>query len=201
MTIVILGGGISKEGKLPKRTKIVLNKACEISKKYKDPTFLVCGRYSFLYPKDKLPKTTESRAMKEYLSQFGVPKRKIYIENKSKDTIGNAYYAKKLYFLPRKERKGVIVTSEFRLERVKFIFKKIFGKNYQLKFVTVPSSSRNKKRGKITERQKMLLKKTKEILNKMKPGDHNFLRGKLYKLKYYKEKRPDWVIKFTTEGK
>jgi len=35
----------------------------------------------------------------------------------------------------------------------------------------------------------------------MKEGDHSFLKGKLYKLKYYKEKRPNWVIKFATEGK
>lgn len=201
MTIVILGGGITKEGKLPENAKKKLRKAWQIFKKQKKAKILVCGKYSFLYPKNKIPKITEAEAMRDYLLKLGVPRQSIYLEKKSKDTIGNAYYAKKLFFIPKKEKKAIVVTSDFHLERVKFIFKKIFGKNYQLKFVTVPSPSRNKKREKIAKRQKMLLEKTKEILSKMEPGDHNFLKGKLYKIKYYKEKRPPWVIKFVTQGK
>ncbi len=201
MTIVVLGGGITKDGKLPKHVKERLEKALRIFRKQKQAKILVCGRYSFLYPKNQLPKKTEARAMRDYLIILGMPKKNIYIENKSKDTIGNAYYAKKIYFIPRKERKASIITSEFHLARTKFIFQKIFGKGYQLKFVSLSSSLKSKEKAKVMERQKKLLKKTKEILTEMKSGDHNFLKGKLYKIKYYKEKRADWVIKFVTEGK
>lgn len=201
MTIVILGGGITKDGNLPKHVKERLEKALQIFRKQKQAKVLVCGRYSFLYPKNQLPKKTEARAMRDYLINIGIPKKDIYLENKSKDTIGNVYYAKKLYFIPRKEKDAVIITSEFHLERVKFIFRKIFGNGYQFKFIFPLFSLNVKEKTKIVERQKNLLKKTKKILAKMKSGDHNFLKGKLYKIKYYKEKRPDWVIKFVTEGK
>ncbi|MCK4454265.1 YdcF family protein [Candidatus Parcubacteria bacterium] len=201
MTIVVLGGGITKDGKLPKHIKERLEKVLQIFRKRKQAKVLVCGRYSFLYPKNQLPKKTEARAMRDYLISIGIPKKDIYLENKSKDTIANVYYAKKLYFIPRKEKDAVIITSGFHLERAKFIFRKIFGKGYQFKFISPLSSLKVKEKTKIVERQKELLKKTKEILNKMKSGDHNFLKGKLYKIKYYKEKRADWVIKFVTEGK
>jgi uncharacterized SAM-binding protein YcdF (DUF218 family) len=199
MTILILGGGINRDGTLPKFVKKRLEKAWGIFKTKKDSKILVSGKYSFLFPKDKLPKKTEAEAMRDYLLKLGVPKEKIYLEKKSKDTIGNAYYTKKLYFIPKKEKEAIIVTSDFHLKRVKFIFKKIFGPKYKLKFVGVPSSIR--KKAKILKRQKELLERAKEILAPMKTGNHNFLKYKLYKLKYYKEKRKPWVIEFVSEGK
>lgn len=201
MTIVILGGGISKDGRLPERVKNRLKKAWQIFKKDKKIKILVCGKYSFLYPKNKAPKKTEDKAMQDYLLNLGVPKKNIYLEEKSKDTIGNAYYAKKLYFIPKKEREALIITSNFHLERVRFIFQKMFGKYYQFKFISPSFSLKNHEKARVIKRQKELLWKTKEILTRMKPGNHNFLRGKLYKIKYYKEKRPSWVIKFVTQGK
>ncbi len=201
MTIVILGEGINTKGQLPKQVKRLLDKGIKIFGKHKDAKILLSGRYSFLYPKDKIPKKTEAEAMRDYLLKFGVPKKKIYLDKKSKDTIGYPYYTKKLYFLPKKERKALIITSDFHLKRVKFVFKKIFGKNYQFKFISVPIPFKGKKRIEIFKRQEVLLQKTKKILAKMKSGDHNFLKGKLYKIKYYKEKRPDWAIKFVTQGK
>lgn len=121
------------------------------------------------------------------------------METKSKDTIGNAYYAKKLYFIPKKERKAVIITSDFHLERTRFVFQKIFGKGYKLKFVSASSFLKNKEKTKVMERDKEILQRTKRVLAEVRPGDHNFLKGKLYKLKFYKdiqkEKRTEWWIK------
>ncbi len=201
-TIVILGAGITKKGNLPEIAKGRVEKGFSISKKNKRANILLCGKYSFLYPKNKLPPRTEAEAMKEYLLKLGAPKEKVYLEKKSKDTVGNAYYSKKLYFIPKGEKRAFIVTSEFHLERVKFIFKKIFGKKYQLKFfpVTSPIEDRGKKK-KIKKRQKYLLHKTRNLLKDMTPGNHNFLKGRIYKLKFYKEERPAWVRKFTAKGR
>lgn len=199
MTIVVLGGGIDRHGRLPRHVIARLAKAVEIFKKEKDAKILTCGKYSFLYSKDEIPKKTESQAAKEYLIAHGIPKTKIYMENKSKDTIGNAYYAKKFYFIPRKEKEAFIVTSDYHLERAKFIFKKIFGKGYKLKFIATPSVLPEKM--KIIKRQEELLKKTKNILVSMKSGNHNFLKNKLYKIKFYREQRSSWVKKFVAQGK
>lgn len=200
MTIVILGGGITKNGILPDFVKIRLKKAKEIFNKNKNAKILFCGRYSFLYSKDNRPIKTEAEAAREYLLGLGIARRKIYIENKSKDTIGNAYYAKKFYFIPRNEKGAIIITSDFHARRAKFIFQKVFGNDYRFKFIATPSFLGKKERTKAIKRQNELLRKTKEILKNMKDGDHDYLKGKLYKIKYYKEKRPSWVIKFVGAG-
>lgn len=199
MTIVVLGGGIDRRGKLPNHVITRLKKAAEIFKKEKNVSILVCGKYSFLYSKKDLPAKTEAEAAKEYLLTLGIPEKKIYLENKSKDTIGNAYYAKKNYFIPKKEKRALIITSDFHLKRARFIFKKIFGKSYKIVFVATPSVIKEKE--KVKKRQKELLEKTKKMLAPMKLGDHNYLRGKLYKIKFYREQRSDWVKKFVAQGK
>lgn len=201
MAILILGGGITKKGMLPKEAKQRVEKAYQVFKRNPQADILACGKYSFLYPKSKLPPRTEAEAIKEYLLELGVPEKKIYLEKKSKDTIGNAYYAKKLYFIPKKDREVWVVTSDFHLERVKFIFEKVFGPRYRLKFFPTLSSFKSKERkNKTIQRQKNLFLKTKSMLSEMKRGDHNFLKNKLYKTKYYREKRPKWVVKFATKG-
>jgi len=202
MTIVVLGAGITKKGNLPEQAKKRLDKALKMLKRRKEANVLLCGKYSFLYPKSKLPPTTEAEAMRDYLLKKGVDEDKIYLEKKSKDTVGNAYYAKKEYFIPKKEKEALVVTSDFFLERVKFIFEKIFGPTYKLKFYPVTSPIKDKeKKKRIKKRQKYLLHRTKQMLKDMIPGHYNFLKNKIYKLKYYKEKRPNWVKKFVTEGK
>lgn len=201
MTIIILGSGISKKGELPDFVKTRLEKAKEIFNKSKNAKILFCGRYSFLYSKSSHPVKTEAQAGKEYLLRIGVPGKNIYMENRSKDTIGNAYYAKKLYFIPRKEKKLIIITSDFHLERSKFIFKKIFGRGYNIKFIATPSFIKRKIKTKLIERQKELIEKTKLVFQGMKDGDHNFLKGKLYKMSYYREIRHPWVANFVSTGK
>lgn len=201
MTIVILGGGIDKNGNLPKYVKKRLDKAIAIFKKNKNAKILTSGKYSFLYPKNLIPPITEAQAMKNYLIKKGILKKNIFLENKSKDTISNAYYLKKIYFIPKKEKEGKIITSEFHLPRVRYIFKKVFGKDYKFQYIPISSNLNKKSAGKVKTRQKELLKKTKRIVNEMKDGDHNFLKNKFYKLKYYREKRPNWVIDFVTQGK
>lgn len=202
MAIVVLGGGITKKGILPLQVKKRVKKAFELYKKNEKEKIVLSGKYSFLYPKNQLPPITEAEAMKKELLNLGVSSKKIFLEKKSRDTISNAYYLKTTFFIPKKEKKATIITSEFHKPRVKFIFKKIFGPSYKFQFIGLSSPALSKEeKKKILERQKYLVSKTKEILKGMKTGKHNFLKGKFYKIEYYTKKRPAWVIKFVTQGK
>lgn len=202
MFIIILGGGIDLKGNLPDHVFQRLDKAIELYQKNPSAKIIVSGRYSFLYNQLKqYPPITEAERMAQYLIKKGIPKEKIFLERKSKDTIGNAYYLKKNFFLPKKIFSALIITSFFHLPRVKYIFKKIFGPSYNLQFIGVQENLTKNEEKKVIERQKQLLKKTKQILGKMENGDHNFLKGKLYKIKYYREKRPEWVTNFVAKGK
>lgn len=200
MFIVILGGGIHLQGNLPPHVYQRLDKALLLSKSHPQARIVLSGKHSFLYRQQK-PPITEARKMAEYLLEKGVLKKQILLEQKSKDTIGNAYYLKKLVFLPRQERSAIVITSPFHLSRVRYIFGKVFGSDYKLQFVGSTESFPLKQKAEIVKYQKELLLKTKLLLSKMKDGDHNFLKGKLYKIKYYKEPRPGWVMKFVAKGK
>lgn len=216
MFIIVLGGGIDLKGNLPSLVYQRLNKAIEIyqsltksvglqqiPKPNKNKVkIIVLGKYSFLYHQlKKYPPITEAEKMAEYLLSKNIPKKNILLEKKSKDTIGNAYYLKIKFFLPQKVRSAIIVTSRFHLKRVKYIFKKVFGPNYKLTFIDVEENLPEEKKRQVLLRQEQLLLKTKKILSPMKDGNHLFLKGKLYKLKYYREKRPDWVINFVAQGR
>ncbi len=198
MLIVVLGGGIDLEGKLPLFIYRRLDKAVELYKNKPGNKIVLSGKYSFLF-KEKKPPLKESEKMARYLFKK-IPRKDILLEKKSKDTVGNAYYLKKLIFIPRHEYKATIITSNFHLARTKFIFNKIFGPTYQLTIVGVPDDLPKNEKKKVLDRQKELLLKSKQMLAKMKDGDHNYLKRKIYNLKYYREQRPNWITNFVAKG-
>ena len=200
MLIVVLGGGIDLNGNLPPHVYQRLDEAILLFKKHPGSRIVLSGKYSFLYGKQK-PNLTEAEKMAEYLIGQGIRKIDILLEKLSKDSIGNAYYLKKSIFIPQKELEAIVVTSGYHLERTRYIFKKIFGRSYSFKFIGVLEHLPIQEEKMVTERQKELLLKIKQLLFNMKDGDHNFLKDKLYKLSFYREKRPDWVRQFVAKGK
>jgi uncharacterized SAM-binding protein YcdF (DUF218 family) len=197
MTIVILGGGITDRGDLPSQVEKRLNKAIKVSKERGIDRFLVSGRYSFLFDEKEAPSTTEAKLMKEYLVRKGIDKENIFLEEKSMDTISNAYYTKTEYFLPEGEKEAVVISSNYHIPRVKYIFKKVFGKEYNLEFTGIKTDNSKK----LIKRQKRLLEEMKELTADMKDGDHNFFKGKFFNVEYYKRKRPSWVKNKASKGK
>ncbi len=197
MTITVLGGGITEDEKLPKQSIKRLRKAIELFKKKKADRFLVCGKYSFLYG-DKAPKTTEADLMKKFLLSKQIEEKKIFTEKKSMDTISNAYFAKTEYFLPEDEKEAIIVTSDYHVKRVKYIFEKIFGPEFNLGFTGVSANIKNKER--LKQRQQKLLKEAKKMTREMKDGDHEFFKGKFFNMDYYRKKREQWIKNLTAKG-
>ncbi len=200
MLIVVLGGGIDLKGNIPSFVYQRLNYALKLLDNYPQAKIVLSGKYSFLY-QNKKPPTTEARTMADYLIHKHIRSDQIILEQWSKDTIGNAYYLKKYVFLPPRETSATIITSAFQLERVQFIFKKIFGSKYKLTFHAVQEKLSKQKEKLVVERQKDLLQQTKKLLTPMKDGDHNFLKRKIYNFKYYRQKRPTWVTNFVALGK
>jgi uncharacterized SAM-binding protein YcdF (DUF218 family) len=199
MIIMVLGGGIDLRGNIPSYVYSRLDEAIRLRSKL-NCKILVSGEYSFLYDKVK-PPFTEASKMQEYLIEKGILVDQIIKEELSKDTVGNAYYSKKYVFLPRKEKEAIIITSDFQVERASYIFNKIFGQGYKFEIVGVKSELPNGEKEAIWQRQKDLLLKTQTLLSNMKDGDHDFLKDRIYKLKFYKESRPNWVKNFVAKGK
>ena len=131
--IIVLGGGINPDSSLPPLPKLRVEKGVKLYKKGIARYMIVTGKlgYSVKYT----PRKTEARVMKDYAVSLGIPKNKIFTENKSRSTIENARFTKEKLLEPKRFKDLVIVTSEFHIKRSKYIFNKILGKSYNLKFL------------------------------------------------------------------
>ncbi len=177
MIFVVLGAGVDKRGKLSKET---LKRLREVFLIYKERglSILLCGKYGFPIDEKKLPPFTEAQIMQRQLISWGVKEKDTLLENNGQDTILSAYYAKKDIFIPQKKKEMTIITSDIQLNRVEFIFYKVFGEDYKIYTKGVPSHLPCKGKGLILEKQRMLDEKTKIILDKVAPGDHETARRK-----------------------
>lgn len=175
--LAILAGGINKEGILSGDTINRLNKGLELFRKQNFKKVIVSGRFSFLY--DYVPTKTEAKAMIEYLSEKGIPKEKLILEDKSRDTIGNAYFVKGI-LKKNGWKKIIIVTSDFHIDRTKYIFKKVFGKGFKINFVKAGSDLSKEELEKVSKKEMKALNLTKQWLDKIENGNDKQLKDFLY---------------------
>lgn len=120
--IIVLGAGITKKGSLSKVAKSRMDKAIELYGSGAAPRIIATGK-------------GESAAMKRYAVKKGINEKCVLAECNSLDTVGNAFFTRKKFLLPNSWHRAVVVTSVFHLPRAKFVFRKVLGKSYTVKFV------------------------------------------------------------------
>ena len=175
MIIVVLGTGVDEKGRLSKETVRRLQEAYQIYKKKKTPLFL-SGKYNFPYDKKNPPKITEAEVMQSYLTRLGVEEENIFVDKESEDTIFSAYTAKTKFCIPRDEKEVVVVTSDIHLERVEYVFFKVFGEDYNLHFIGTLSFLPCRVKGMIIAKQNMLTQKAREMLDNIEEGEHEKIK-------------------------
>ena len=127
---IVLGFGLDAKGKLPKIFLSRLNKAIELYRRNLFRKIIVAGGLT-----NKRLSLTEAEAMKRYLIRKGLPSADILKEESSSDTIGNAFFVKKKILQKKKWKRIIIITSDFHVERAKIIFRKVYGRNFFMKFI------------------------------------------------------------------
>lgn len=195
MYIVVLGGGITPEGNLPELVELRLRKAVELFQEHHS-LIILSGKYSLLI--DEPPAKTEAQLMQEELVGLGVPGDQLILEDESQDTVANAYFVKKI--IKGKDTKVTVVTSEFHKDRADYIFRKVFGPEFQIEVVATPSALPAEIKDKVEARQVELLDLTKQFLRDMPDGDDSFLDGKFYSDPFFQRERPEWVRKFVARA-
>lgn len=167
--IIILSGGITKEGFLPDIPKFRANKGFELFNSGVADNIIISERYGFSL--DYVPPTTEARAIKDYLVSLGVCEKNIFLEEKATDTIGNAYYTEQI-LLDKNWKNIIVVTSDFHSKRTKYIFSKVFGKDiFSVSYENAPSNlSTEQYQKKVTFEEKLLVV-TKKLLDKIEDGN------------------------------
>lgn len=166
--IIVLGGGINGDGSLGESSRQRVDKGVELYKKRAAPYLIMSGKGGFL-SETQLP-FTEAEVMKKYAVTLGVDPKDVFLEEKSKDTIGNAYFTRKLSE-DKKWKRFIVVTSDYHLKRSKYIFRKIFGREYTLHFIRARSYLNYKQRRMTKRREKEYLFLTKHYLKHIISGN------------------------------
>jgi uncharacterized SAM-binding protein YcdF (DUF218 family) len=131
--IIILGGGTDGTPNPNSYTKARLDGFVSMGKKFSGIPIIASGGWSASL--DKKPKYTEAEVMRNYLVKNGVPPRLIYAEDRSRDTIGNAYYSKQIIKRHSLWKNILVVTSDVHIPRSRWLFGKIFGASYTIHYL------------------------------------------------------------------
>jgi uncharacterized SAM-binding protein YcdF (DUF218 family) len=79
----------------------------------------------------------ESKSMKRYAISLGVNPNNILTEDRSTHTLANAYFCKKMYSEPKNFKSIIVVASSDHMPRVRYVFSKLFGVNYDINTLKV----------------------------------------------------------------
>lgn len=133
--IIILAAGLLADGSLSEIAQARVQKGVECYQKGMAPRILMTGAY----PRSAaLSSSSHSQRMKMYATSLGVPASHIFLEDRSRDTIGMAYFSKQ-FLDARNWYRVVIITSNFHIPRVHYSFEKVFGGKYRIDII--PSRS------------------------------------------------------------
>ncbi len=183
--MIVLGHKLSPSFTLMPYTISCLQKAKELYQEGIAPKIILSGKWSIQWDFVGItPSITEAAAMIPILLDYGIPKEDIFLEEESKDTIGNAYFCKKLLIEPNNFRKIVIICEDFHVKRVEKLFKLIYGKGYIIDIIAVPTYESEETS--VGEEEESILTRQLQFLSSMKEGEDSFLKDKLYEGSYYK---------------
>lgn len=86
--------------------------------------------------------TAEGSIMKVLAAKSGIPVEKIFVEDRSLDTIENAVYAKTILDTKFPNiKKIIVVTSDYHQQRALMVFQRVFGENFSFEVHGAPSTT------------------------------------------------------------
>ena len=128
--VILLGGGIDKDGRLPKSVITRVEKTAEYLNKNQDAICVVTGGTLKWLPYPEAPE------LKNQLVKRGIAPERILVEDQAKDTIQNLQFSCKMLAEFRGQSIGevlqtptAIVTSRFHLRRAERLARRIGYKN------------------------------------------------------------------------
>lgn len=166
--VVILGGGLDGTLKPFHYTKERLEAFFRAPEEIRKKPIIVSGAYSTWLKKK--PRYTEAEIMQRFLVKNGIPRSQIFLERKSRDTMGNAYCSKQIIKKHPSWRHILVVTTDGHIWRSRWIFSKIFGKQYKIYFLPVPSRTLFHHPGRV-DYEKYIVGIYKKWLNSVRDGD------------------------------
>ncbi len=123
---------------------------------------------------------SEAEVMRDYALNSGIPSEKIILEEDSKDTIGNAYFTRKL--IDKLDYSDIpeiyVVSSCYHMRRMEYIFGRCYGEKYSLSFDYCFSFD-NKEAKKKEDRS---IKLAEQFFKGIAPGDMDEIGRRLFSI-------------------
>ncbi len=164
--IIVLGGSLTADGYLSDADKTRLQKVIELYESGVAGAIVVCGSYG--YKQIEEVSITEAEAYANYINSFMVRSAPIYLENESKETLGNILFAKIGILEPHNFSKLLVLpTHKHATERIEYLLKKVLGPTYSWDVLRVGQSEDIAN----TERELLALKHSKDINDKFADGN------------------------------
>jgi len=135
--IVVLGRGVRPDGSLGLVARARVDRALELYDLGVAPRIIFAGRSALMGEDD--PAITEAAAMAAYAASRGLPPVASFLEDESRDTIGNAFFTWRRWLRPNDWRSIRVVTTDYHMPRAAWIFRKVLGPSYDVAFSAAPS--------------------------------------------------------------
>ncbi len=162
--IVVLGGGMLPDGTPAPATLARGAAAAELARQHADAAIICSGSHGV----GRKPRRSEAASMAELIVARGIERERIFLEDQSRDTIGNAVYVAERYLGAISPRPLYIVTSPFHLERSVETFRLVLGPSWPIEGVASAPAPDDAERAKHEPR---FLMQTRAFLAGIAPGE------------------------------
>lgn len=177
--LICLSGGLEAQDKIPLRVKARLDTAYDL---FMDGNFAAIITTSKGTYRDPNPHaTTEAEAARSYLTGRGISEKQILTEERSLDTVGNAFFLRASLLDHRGFYEPTVVTSEFHMPLARFVFEKVLGDRYKSQFVEAPNTGMTEEElTKWRRHEEEMLNFYQKLFAGVRKGDLGFFERYIY---------------------
>lgn len=162
--IVVLGGGMLPDGRPAPATLARGAAAAARAREHAEAAIICSGSHGV----GRKPRRSEAATMAELIVANGITADRIFLEDQSRDTIGNAVYVADRYLSAIAPRPLFVVTSPFHLERSVETFRLVLGSAWRIEgFASAPAPDD----GERARHEARFLMQTRAFLAGIAPGE------------------------------
>ncbi|MGH2489893.1 MAG: YdcF family protein [Candidatus Limnocylindria bacterium] len=170
--IVVLGGGVLPDGAPAPATLARATTAADVARAHPEAAIICSGSHGV----GRKPRRSEAESMADLIAAAGVDRERIFLEDESRDTIGNAIHVAERYLGALQPRRLYIVTSPFHLERSVETFRLVLGPSWQVEGIASAPAADDAERA---AHERRFLEQTRAFLAGIAPGEVARMSAKL----------------------
>ena len=170
--IVVLGGGMLPDSVPAPATLARGRAAADLARAHPKAAIICSGSHGV----GRKPRRSEAPSMADLIAAEGIDPGRIFLEDESRDTIGNAVFVAERYLSVVLPRPVYVVTSPFHLERSVETFRLVLGPAWAIDGVASAPAPDDADRAK---HERRFLQQTREFLAGIAPGEVSRISAKL----------------------